>query len=177
MHKKSVDAAPWAGYGRDPCKNMPLIRMYHVLLCRCVFWVDYGDTDLQEPIHKSYSMQHPELIHIMLSNCDTKITAELWTATMSISLSAADFPFKAFSLKDLLKDCRLLLIKWVFCRYPRGQKSHNGIWAGYFTPKALEDKVKTQKKSLWIRWKKTSWKADIEHIKKKQLWSFVFWGI
>lgn len=144
MHKKSVDAAPWARYGRNPCKNMPLIRMYHVLLCRWVFWVDYRDTDLQEPIHKSYSMQHPELIHIILSNRDTKIMVELWTATMSIGLSAADFPFKAFSLKNLLKDCRLLLIKWVFCRYPRGQKSHNGIWAGYFTPK-VKLKLKTKK--------------------------------
>lgn len=35
--------------------------------------------------------------------------------------------FQGISLKNLLKDCRLLLIKWGFSRYPRGaKKSHNG---------------------------------------------------
>lgn len=128
-------------------QNMALILMYHVLLCRYMFLVDYHDTDLQESLHKSYHAT--PWIQIILSNYYMKITTKLWTATVSISLSAADFLSRNL-FENRLKDCILRLIKWVFSRYPRGHKPHNGDLAGFYIPDALEGTVRTQEKFVAI---------------------------
>lgn len=43
-----------------------------------------------------------------------------WATVDLLLISFQDMALMA--LKDLLKDCRLLLIKWVFSRCPKGSK-------------------------------------------------------
>lgn len=86
--------------------------------------------------------------------------------------------FQEMSLKNLLKDCRLLLIKWVFSRYPTGPKSHNGDLVGFYIPNALEGTVRTRKEKFVTEIKKTFLASTYNKLKKKKksLWSFCLLG-
>lgn len=56
-----------------------------------MFLVDYHDTGLQESFHKSNHATPWTDTYYTVKLLNMKITVKLWTATMSISLSAADF--------------------------------------------------------------------------------------
>ncbi len=83
--------------------------------------------------------------------------------------------FQEISLKNLLKDCRLLLIKWVFSRYPRGEKkSHNGETHTsriQYSQCTWRHSLNTRKVCHWIETFLAS-----TYNEKENLWSFCLLG-